>query len=123
MTTADLQPSAAVTLDVAGIQAALTAENIDAWLLYDFHGINPIAADVTGIARQGGHLATRRWYYLVPAVSEPRKLVHAIESHTLAHLPGTTSVYARRDQLELGAFLFEQAAARFERGDHFARGV
>jgi Xaa-Pro aminopeptidase len=70
--------------------------------LYDFRGLNPIAADVTGVLRQGGHLATRRWYYLIPASGEPRGLVHAIEKNSLAHLPGTTERYAGRDQLEAG---------------------
>jgi Xaa-Pro aminopeptidase len=80
----------------------LTAEGLDGWLLYDFRGINPIAADVTGVGKQGGHLATRRWYYLIPATGEPRGLVHAIESRTLAHLPGTVQRYAGREQLEAG---------------------
>jgi Xaa-Pro dipeptidase len=92
----------ATVLNVAAVQASLVAEGLDGWLLYDFHGINPIAADVTGVARQPGHLATRRWYYLIPATGEPRKLVHAIEAGSLAHLPGTTDRYARRDQLEAG---------------------
>jgi Xaa-Pro dipeptidase len=92
----------ATVLDVAAVQASLVAEGLDGWLLYDFHGINPIAADVTGVARQPGHLATRRWYYLIPATGEPRKLVHAIEAASLAHLPGTTDRYARREQLEAG---------------------
>src|SRR5579862_8668310 len=89
-------------LDVAAVRAALTEEGLDGWLLYDFHGINPIANDVTGVARQPGHLATRRWYYLIPATGEPRKLVHAIEAGSLAHLPGTTHRYAGREQLETG---------------------
>jgi Xaa-Pro dipeptidase len=80
----------------------LKADGVDAWLLYDFHGINPIAVDVTGVARQGGHLATRRWYYLIPADGEPRKLVHKIERNALAHLPGTEQQYAGRGQLETG---------------------
>jgi Xaa-Pro aminopeptidase len=90
------------TLDLEAVRAALRADGVDAWLLYDFRGINPIATDVTGVGKQGGHLATRRWYYLIPAEGEPRGLVHAIESHTLAHLPGTTARYAGRDQLEAG---------------------
>ena len=89
-------------LDVAAVQAALAADGLDGWLLYDFRGINPIAADVTAVNKQGGHLATRRWYYLIPAHGEPRALVHAIEKHSLAHLPGTTQRYAGRDQLESG---------------------
>ncbi len=89
-------------LDIPAIQAALRGQSLDGWLLYDFRGINPIAVDVTGVGRQGGHLATRRWYYLIPAAGEPRGLVHAIESQALAHLPGTTERYAGREQLEAG---------------------
>src|SRR5438128_10672464 len=91
-----------VALNIADVQAALRADGIDAWLLYDFRGLNPIAADVTGVGRQGGHLATRRWYYLVPAEGEPRGLVHAIERDALAHLPGRTARYAGRTELEAG---------------------
>jgi Xaa-Pro aminopeptidase len=89
-------------LDVAAVQAALAADGIDGWLLYDFRGSNPIAAEVTAIAHQAGHLATRRWFYLIPAKGEPRALVHAIEKDSLAHLPGTSTRYARREQLEAG---------------------
>ena len=89
-------------MDVAGVQSALKADGIDAWLLYDFRGLNPIAVEVAGVGRTGGHLATRRWYYLIPAQGEPRGLVHAIERDTLSHLPGTTDRYTGRDQLEAG---------------------
>jgi Xaa-Pro dipeptidase len=89
-------------LNISDVQQALKADGIDGWLLYDFRGINPIAQEVTGVARQGGHLATRRWYYLIPAAGDPRGLVHSIEKNTLAHLPGTTERYAGRDQLETG---------------------
>jgi Xaa-Pro dipeptidase len=89
-------------MDIAGVQSALKADGIDAWLLYDFRGLNPIAVEVSGVGRQGGHLATRRWYYLIPAAGEPRGLVHAIERDTLAHLPGVTERYGGREELELG---------------------
>jgi Xaa-Pro dipeptidase len=91
-----------VRLNVSDVQKALKADGLDGWLLYDFRGINPIAADVTAVTRQSGHLATRRWYYLIPASGEPRGLVHAIEKNSLAHLPGTTERYAGRDELETG---------------------
>src|SRR4029077_10783405 len=91
----------AAHLDVAAIQAALADDGLDGWLLYDFRGLNAIAADVTGVSRQG-HMATRRWYYLIPAAGEPRALVHAIEPASLAHLPGASERYAGRDQLEAG---------------------
>lgn len=93
---------ASSVLDIAAVRTALAQDGLDGWLLYDFRGLNPIAADVTGVSRQGGHLATRRWYYLIPASGEPRKLVHAIEPGSLAHLPGSTARYAGREQLEAG---------------------
>jgi Xaa-Pro aminopeptidase len=102
MTSVGTDASASAVLDLAAVRAALAADGLDAWLLYDFRGINPIAADVTGVAKQGGHLSTRRWYYLIPAVGEPRALVHAIEPGALAHLPGRTERYAGREQLEAG---------------------
>jgi Xaa-Pro dipeptidase len=87
---------------VAAVQAALAEDGLDGWLLYDFRGLNSIAAQITAVASQGGHLATRRWFYLIPASGAPRGLVHAIERQALAHLPGTTERYAGREQLEEG---------------------
>jgi len=88
-------------LDVPAMQAALREDSLDGWLLYDFHGSNPIAVALTGTALSG-KMTTRRWYYLVPATGEPRALVHAIERSTLDHLPGAKEIYAGRAQLEAG---------------------
>ena len=88
-------------LDVAAVQQALNEEGLDGWLLYDFHGSNPIAQRLAGLTN-GAHMTTRRWYYLVPATGEPRGLVHAIERHNLDNLPGRKQVYAGRQQLEAG---------------------
>jgi Xaa-Pro dipeptidase len=90
-----------MALDVAAVQRVLRADNLDGWLLYDFHGSNPIAARLAGLTG-GAHMTTRRWYYLIPATGEPRGLVHAIERHNLDALPGTKSVYAGREELEAG---------------------
>ena len=104
--------AASGSLDLSAIQDALKADKVDGWLLYDFRGLNPIAADVTGVLRQGGHLATRRWYYLIPASGTPRALVHAIEPHSLSHLPGDTLKYAGREQLETGLKALLQGVRR-----------
>src|SRR5262245_11344316 len=88
-------------LDVAAVQQTLKAEGLDGWLLYDFHGSNPIAARLLGTAN-GSKMTTRRWFYLVPASGEPRGLVHAIERRTLDALPGEKVVYAGRQQLDAG---------------------
>lgn len=88
-------------LDVPAVQEALRAEGLDGWLLYDFHGSNPIAARLAH-TQEGGKMTTRRWFYLIPASGEPRGLVHAIERHNLDGLPGRKTVYAGREQLEAG---------------------
>ena len=88
-------------LDIPAIQRALRDSGLDGWLLYDFHGSNPIATRLSGVDR-GAHLTTRRWYYLIPREGEPRALVHAIERHNLDPLPGRKIVYGRREQLEAG---------------------
>ena len=88
-----------MALDVAAIQRTLRADGVDGWLLYDFHGSNPIAAGLAGLTN-GPHMATRRWYYLIPVAGEPRGIVHAIERHNLDGLPGKKIVYAGREQLD-----------------------
>jgi Xaa-Pro aminopeptidase len=88
-------------IDIGAVQKALQAEGIDAWLLYDFQGSNPVSYRLAGMGG-GGHLATRRWFYLIPQAGEPRALVHAIERHNLDHLPGSKVVYAGRAQLQDG---------------------
>ena len=90
-----------MALDVPAVQQALRQEGLDGWLLYDFHGSNPIAQRLAGLSG-GGHMTTRRWYYLVPATGQPRGLVHAIERHNLDALPGEKRVYAGRQQLASG---------------------
>jgi Xaa-Pro aminopeptidase len=87
--------------DVSAVQQSLKAEGLDGWLLYDFHGSNPIAARLLGTTN-GAKMTTRRWFYLVPASGAPRGLVHAIERKTLDALPGEKTVYAGRDQLDAG---------------------
>jgi Xaa-Pro aminopeptidase len=90
-----------MSLDIAAVQAALREDGLDGWLLYDFRGVNPVAARLTGIAGSG-HMATRRWYYLIPSEGTPTRLVHAIERHNLDSVPGRTVVYAGRDALASG---------------------
>jgi Xaa-Pro dipeptidase len=88
-------------LDIGAVQQALKADGLDAWLLYDFHGSNPVSYRLAGMGGTG-HLATRRWFYMIPQSGEPQALVHAIERYNLDHLPGTKIVYAGREQLQAG---------------------
>lgn len=90
-----------MSLPIPAVQRALQEDGLDAWLLYDFRGTNPIATRLAGLAGSG-KMATRRWYYLIPATGEPRGLVHAIERHNLDGLPGDKRIYAGREQLAAG---------------------
>ncbi len=85
--------------DIKAIQSELRASKIDGWLLYDFHQHNAIAYRVLGFTPG---MATRRWFYLIPARGDPRKLVHRIESGMLDSLPGEKFVYAGGDELKKG---------------------
>jgi Xaa-Pro dipeptidase len=86
--------------DLDQVQAAIRDEKLDGWLLYDFRGLNVLAARVAGTAE--GH-RTRRWFYYVPAKGEPKKLVHRIEQASLDHLPGSDkTVYLKWQELEAG---------------------
>ena len=60
---------------LARIQRALTEAGLDGWLIYDFRGLNPVAAAMLGI--EG--MATRRIFALIPATGMPTAITHAIE--------------------------------------------
>lgn len=87
-------------LDLAAIQQELVAAKIDGWLFYDFRGSNVLARRILKIRDDA--VTTRRYYYCVPAQGQPRKLVHAIESGTLDHLPGEKHIYSRWQDLDSG---------------------
>ncbi len=86
-------------MDLIAIRHALREGSFDAWLFYDHHGRDPLACRILGLPSE--HV-TRRWYYLIPAAGEPRKLVHRIESGRLDSLPGTRAVYSSWQELEAG---------------------
>jgi Xaa-Pro aminopeptidase len=69
---------------------------LDGWLFYDFRGRDPIAQ---GILQLPPGMRTRRWFYFVPAKGTPRKLVHKIETESLAALPGEALFYASHEEL------------------------
>ncbi len=74
------------TIDLSAIQAALRENKFDGWLFYDHHYRDPLGLRILGLPADG-HV-TRRWYYFVPAVGEPRKLVHRIEAGGSIPCPG-----------------------------------
>ncbi len=87
-----------MAFDLSAVQAALREQEMDAWLFYDHHGRDPLAYRILGLPL-ASHV-TRRWYYLVPAQGEPRKLVHRIEAGKLDALPGLLEKYSSWQELE-----------------------
>lgn len=85
-------------MDIKAIQQALQEEALDAWLFYYFHENDPLALRILDLDQE--HFFSRRWYYLVPAIGEPRKLVHRIEADALDSLPGQKDIYLGWRQLE-----------------------
>ena len=85
-------------MDLHAIQTALADQGLDAWLLYDFRGQNPIARSVIGFDER--QIATRRWFYLIPRSGEPVAIVHAIERQALRGTPGHSVAYRSWRELE-----------------------
>ncbi|MEO5903841.1 MAG: Xaa-Pro peptidase family protein [Gemmatimonadaceae bacterium] len=57
------------------LQAEIAKAGIDGWLIFDFHGLNPVAM---GLLELHG-MATRRIFVFVPREGSPVAITHAIE--------------------------------------------
>jgi Xaa-Pro aminopeptidase len=79
-------------MHIEEIQSALREEHLDGWLFFDHHQRDPLAYRILNLNPK--HVATRRWYYFIPAQGDPKGLVHAIESGVLAGLPGDIRKYS-----------------------------
>jgi Xaa-Pro dipeptidase len=85
-------------MNLDAMQTALGEAGMDGWLFYDHHNRDPLGLRILGLPLDG-HV-TRRWYYFVPAVGEPKKLVHRIEAGRLDSLQGSKEAYSSWQELE-----------------------
>ena len=83
-------------VDIQALQADLRAAKLAGWLFYDFRGRDPIAQRILQLPPG---MRTRRWFYFVPAKGAPKKLVHKIETQSLAAVPGDTLYYSAQKEL------------------------
>jgi Xaa-Pro aminopeptidase len=90
------------------IQRALGDADVDGWLLYDFRGLNPIAA---GLLRFEG-MTSRRTFAFIPTSGVPVALSHAIEQAPWRHWPAEwpKDVYSSWRTLE--GFLAKHVAGK-----------
>jgi len=69
---------------LSALQSALARAAMDGWLLYDFHGLNPIAV---GMLQLPG-MTTRRFFVYIPREGSPVAITHAIEQGPWINWPG-----------------------------------
>lgn len=88
-----LRPSA-----LPELQHALSDAQLDGWLLFDFRGLNPVAAGMLGLKG----MVTRRIFAFVPRMGAPIAITHAIEQAPWAEWPATwhKEVYSSWRSLE-----------------------
>ena len=82
-------------IDQTELRAALSEAGVDGWLLFDFHGLNPVAGRVLGLTGMN----TRRLFVLLPRDGEPTAVAHKIELQGLEGFPGRVIPYARWSEL------------------------
>ena len=80
------------------IQAALADAGVDGWLIYDFHGLNPVAVGMLGLEGMG----TRRIFVYIPQTGNPVAITHAIEQGPWRDWPSqwAKTVYSGWRELE-----------------------
>lgn len=78
------------------VQAALREQELDGWLVYEFHHLNPIAVRLLGLGK-----TTRRAFVLIPAHGEPVAMIHAIEASSWRHWPFERRTYSGWREMEV----------------------
>jgi len=81
--------------EFSALRELLGTLHADGWLLYDFHGNNPIATRVLGIRGMG----TRRFFVLLPRSGTPVAIAHKIELASFEGFPGDVRPYAAWSEL------------------------
>jgi len=84
--------------DFAALRGLLAELGADGWLLFDFHGVNPVVGHVLGL---GHGLATRRLFVWLPRAGAPVAVAHKIELGPFGNggFPGEVRPYAAWPEL------------------------
>jgi Xaa-Pro dipeptidase len=93
------------------IQAEIQAQDLDGWLLSNFHGYNPVASSLLGLGAQ-----SRRYFVMIPASGPPVALTHRIEQQPWDGWIGEKRIYLSWKELEseLGAMLADASVIAME---------
>jgi Xaa-Pro aminopeptidase len=103
---------------LAPLQSALDKAGLDGWLLYDFHGLNPVAV---GMLELPG-MTTRRFFVYIPRSGPPVALTHAIEQGPWIEWPSewrkeTYSSWRALESLLAGLVKGKRVAMEYSPGD------
>lgn len=82
------------TIDRKRLSAALERLGADGWLLFDFHGCNPVAQQLLP-----GGMATRRVFVWIPRDGPVQAIVHRIEMQPWQSFAGSIIPYSRHTEL------------------------
>lgn len=85
--------------DLSAAQRFMQAEGIDAWLLVDYRGGNPLLWHILGIVRQ----PTRRAFLVVPRAGPPVLLIHTVDQFFFRDVALDKRIY--RGWVEMRAML------------------
>jgi Xaa-Pro aminopeptidase len=103
---------------ISAVQAAIDDAGLDGWLIFDFHGLNPIA---TGLLALNG-MGSRRIFVFIPKTGAPTAITHAIEQGPWRDWPSQweKTVYSGWRQLEsqlAGIVKGKRVAMEYSPGD------
>ncbi len=88
---------------VSHVQEVLSEKrHIDGWLFYDYRGRNKTILDLLGLPEST--MLSRRFFYWVPTVGEPIKIIHKVDEQLAGYFIGKTIFYS--SWRELDAILF-----------------
>jgi len=93
--------------DLSKVRAALRDTGVDWWLFCNFHHRDPLSDRILELPLDSTN--SRWWFYFVPAVGEPVRLVHGVERAALDSLPGQSVYYDSRTGLETALARFKGA--------------
>lgn len=82
-------------LDRAVIADTLARLGADGWLLFDFHGCNPVAKQLL----PSSGMATRRVFVWIPRQGRMTAIVHRIEQQPFQRFDGEVILYSRHAEL------------------------
>jgi Xaa-Pro aminopeptidase len=86
--------SALAGIDRRALSTGLARVGADGWLLFDFHGCNPVAARLFP-----GGMATRRTFVWIPREGAMTAIVHRIEMQPFEGFEGTILPFSRHAEL------------------------